>query len=139
MGRPRKPTAILELTGAFKRNPQRKRARAGEPIATGETGCPPVHFDEPLSAIWYEIIGVVPAGVLTAADRILLELTCTLIQGLRTQTSERGDKALLKSCLASLGMSPAERSRISVPRQPEVLDELAALAAECRGFAMRSN
>ena len=132
MARPRKPTAVLELTGAFKKDPQRKRARRGEPMPTGEIGAPPTHFDARLKATWYEILSMAPAGVLTGADRILVELTCSLLNGLRTSTCERGDKALLKGCLASLGMSPAERSKISVPKQAEEQDDIAALAAEMR-------
>lgn len=138
MARPRKPSAILELTGAFKKNPQRKRARASEPVPTGGVGLPPAHFDANLSAIWYEVISMIPAGVPTASDRIIVELTCSLILGLRHHTSERGDKALLKSCLASMGMSPAERSKISIPKKAEELDDLGALAAEIRG-AVRPN
>jgi hypothetical protein len=38
MGRPRKPTAALELSGAFKRNPQRRRDRADEPEVEGPVG-----------------------------------------------------------------------------------------------------
>lgn len=133
MARPRKPTAVLELTGAFKKNPQRKKARSTEPVPTGEVGPPPPHFDAPLTAIWYEVIAIIPAGVLTGADRILVELTCSLIHSLRTYTCEKGDKSLLKNCLASLGMTPAERSKISVPKQTEEQDDIAALAAEIRG------
>ncbi len=133
MPRPRKPTAVLELTGAFRKDPQRKRARSAEPVPTGEIGDAPVHFDAQLAAIWYEVISLIPAGVPTAADRIIVELTCSLVHGLRNGTSERGDKALLRSCLASLGMTPAERSKISVPKKTEELDAIGALAAEIRG------
>jgi hypothetical protein len=132
MARPRKPTAVLELTGAFRKDPQRKKARASEPVPTGVIGIPPVHFDAIHAAVWYEVISMIPAGVLTGADRIMVELTCSLICGLRNGTSERGDKALLKGCLASMGMTPAERSKISVPKKPEEVDDIGALAAEIR-------
>ena len=135
MARPRKPTAVLELTGAFKKDPQRRKARSGEPKPKGEIGLPPAYFDAELTAIWYELVDMIPKGVLTSADRIMVELTTTLVMGLRTHNCERGDKALLKSCLASLGMSPAERSKISVPKQAEEQDDIAALAAEIRGTA----
>lgn len=133
MARPRKPTGVLELTGAFRKNPQRKRARSCEPVPSGVIGSHPQHFDANLAAIWYEVIAMIPAGVLTGADRILVELTCTLISGLRLSTSQKGDKALLKNCLASLGMTPAERSKISIPKQTEALDAIGELAAEIRG------
>jgi len=41
MARPRKPTNLLELTGAYHKNPQRRREREGEPIAPGPLGGPP--------------------------------------------------------------------------------------------------
>jgi phage terminase small subunit len=130
MARPRTPTQILELKGAFKKNPQRKRD--AEPVPTGPVGDPPVHFDETHIAAWHELVAMIPSGVLTNADRLIVELTCTLIVSVRTLHTERGDKALLKSCLATLGMTPADRSKISVPKQAEEQDEFALLAAEAR-------
>ncbi|MFT5394742.1 MAG: hypothetical protein ACI8PT_004954 [Gammaproteobacteria bacterium] len=37
-GRPRKPTSILELSGAFKKDLQRRAARANEPKLIAEIG-----------------------------------------------------------------------------------------------------
>jgi hypothetical protein len=130
MARPRTPSAILELKGAFKKDPQRKEQRSQEPRPQGIIGDPPLFFDVERASIWHEIISQVPDGVLTNADRIILELTCSLVHGLRQGSSERGDLSLLKSCLASLGMTPADRSKISVPKQAEELDEFAKIAAE---------
>lgn len=42
MARPRKPTNVLELTGAFKKNPQRARQDAE---AAGELSAPPPHIN----------------------------------------------------------------------------------------------
>jgi hypothetical protein len=41
MSRPRTPTAVLELRGAFKEHPERARERAGEPRPTEPLGEPP--------------------------------------------------------------------------------------------------
>jgi len=41
MARLRTPTALLELRGAFKRNPNRKQARQGEPLVTAPLADPP--------------------------------------------------------------------------------------------------
>lgn len=43
-GRPPKPTALLLLQGAEKKNPKRIAARQGEPIGKGPLGDPPEHF-----------------------------------------------------------------------------------------------
>jgi hypothetical protein len=40
-GRPRKPTKLLEITGALRKNPARGRAREGEPQPAGDLGDPP--------------------------------------------------------------------------------------------------
>lgn len=44
MARPRKPGNVLELKGAFKRNPARGKARENEPKPNGEIGDPPTHY-----------------------------------------------------------------------------------------------
>lgn len=45
MGRPCKPTALLEMSGAFKKHPERRRARANEPKSTRLfDGPPPAQF-----------------------------------------------------------------------------------------------
>ena len=75
MARPRKPTAVLEMTGAFRRNPDRKKARESEPKTAGPIGPPPAHLSEPSSfgtklvEIWNELAAQAPEGVLTVSDR----------------------------------------------------------------------
>ena len=83
MPRPRKPTAALELSGAFAKNPQRKGARANEPKPEGEIGAPPGYFDKDTAAIWHEYVAEAAPGVLTVSDRKVLELTCRLTRKMR--------------------------------------------------------
>ena len=135
MARPRKPTAVLELTGAFQKDPQRKRPH--EPKPTGSLGEPPVDFDEVLKALWQDLARMVPAGVLTNADRWLVELTCRTRQQVRKGTALAAERNLLLSCLSRMGLTPANRSKIAVPQEKQELDELAALALE--GRAVRPN
>ncbi len=51
MARPRKPTALLEATGAFKKDPQRGRARKAEPEFTKGAECPK-HLQGLARATW---------------------------------------------------------------------------------------
>ena len=44
MSRARKPTALLELTGALRKDPQRYRDRANEPRPDTSIGEPPADF-----------------------------------------------------------------------------------------------
>jgi len=130
MGRPRKPTAVLELTGAFQKDPQRRRDH--EPKPQGPIGDPPADFDDVLMVLWRELLGMVPAGVLAVADRWLLELTCRTMREVKRGHALAAEKNLLLSCLSRMGLTPADRSRIAVPKEKPEIDELGKLAAECR-------
>ncbi len=130
MARPRTPTSIQELKGAYKKDPQRFKDREEEPKPEGPLGAPPFGFDEELEAIWREIDGMVPARVLTIADRWLVELACRTMRDVRQGSALASERNLLLSCLSRMGLTPADRSRIAVPKQTEETDELAALAAE---------
>lgn len=55
MATPRKPTAILELNGAFKNHPARGRARANEPKPDPDLGLPPGRLTKNEKAAWCEI------------------------------------------------------------------------------------
>lgn len=130
MGRPRKPTALLELTGALDKNPQRRRDN--EPKPAGPLGPPPKHFDEELAEIWNELSAMCPARVLTVADRWLVELACRTMQQVRNGSALAAERNLLLSCLSRMGLTPADRSKIGIPQTEDEPDELARLAAETR-------
>jgi hypothetical protein len=50
-GRPRKPTNLLEMSGALKKNPKRGKAREGEPRPDASLGAPPERWKpHPLAA-----------------------------------------------------------------------------------------
>lgn len=128
MPRPRKPTAVLELQGAFKKDPQRGRARANEPRPTGMIGAAPAGFDPELIAIWDELSRDIPPGVLTNADRLMLEITCRLTQKLRNGRIHGGELSVLAGCCTRLGMTPADRSKIAVPKQEKAENRFTKLA-----------
>jgi len=130
MARPRKPTAVLELAGAFEKDPQRRRP--DEPKPNGPLGEPPSTFDENLTAIWRELEGIVPANVLATSDRWLVELACRTMQKVRKDMAMASERNLLLSCLSRMGLTPSDRSKIAVPQEERELDELGKLAAECR-------
>jgi hypothetical protein len=138
MARPRTPTAIQELKGAFKKDPQRRRDQ--EPEHNGPLGAPPPGFDDELTAIWYELDGMVAARVLAKSDRWLVELACRTMRDVRKGQALASERNLLLSCLSRMGLTPADRSKIAVPQKKEELDELAALAFESNvGAGLRPN
>lgn len=120
MARPRKPTKILELKGAFKKDPQRKRL--SEPKSDTPLGDPPKHLRKKVQGIWCEIASHASPDVLTASDRIALELAAELLFEFRIDPIEFPANKLsrLESLLAKFGMNPSDRSKMSVgkPRDP---------------------
>jgi len=123
MTRPRKATALLEMSGSIKKDPKRYANRADEPRPTSPIGDPPAEFlKETKEAqtklrIWHEIIADAPDGVLTGCDRMMLANACR-IQG----AIEGGDysAALLgqmRTYLGDMGMTPAGRSKVAAPKK----------------------
>jgi hypothetical protein len=57
---------------------------------------------------------LIPDGVAGRCDRLIIELTCRLLIEMRTQGKFNAALAAqLRCCLAALGMTPADRSRVS--------------------------
>jgi phage terminase small subunit len=135
MARPRKPTAELERAGGFDAHPERRRARENEPVPTGPLGDPPEHLTDGQKAIWHELAGQVPEGVLTIADRFLVEIVCRQMAKLRARKPlKAAEMNQIISCLSRMGLTPADRSRVGVPKRSESeQDPFAELAAGPRG------
>ena len=114
MGRPRTPTNVLILKGAFKKDPQRKRV---DPKTNGPIGFAPRHLSAAEKKIWRELIKIMPVGIVTCAERIALEEMCYLIHEMRTELEYMTDgrRSLLRSYLGQFGMTPADRAKINVP------------------------
>jgi hypothetical protein len=135
MGRNRTPSNILDLRGAFDKNPQRRRE---EPKVDGELGPPPDHFDGARRCAWSEIVDMAPEGVLTKADRIAIEMLADLLVNYRASMTPDGnrftsaDRRDLMALLARFGMTAADRSRVAAPKEKcetgDLFDFLAATA-----------
>lgn len=87
-GRPRKPTALLELSGAFKHDPQRKRP--GEPKELRPLGDPPARLSLEAVPYWHELADMAGA-TLTWRDRWAVELAAGLMA--RATSSVSAEKA----------------------------------------------
>jgi len=145
MPRSRKPSALLEASGAFDKNPARRRARENEPIPEGPLGDPPSEWlqgadhnlrFQALIEIWNELVGQACFGVLTSSDRFHVEATCYLAYKIRRASAgygkaTSGDFAQLNRNLAQMGLIPSERSRVNgKKKQPEVATEWALVAKQ---------
>jgi|SRR5581483_3162635 len=126
-GRTRKPFNVLELSGAFKKNPARRRARTAEAHVSAGLGNPPQEWLDnadhnqrckELLEIWGEIVAQDVLHVLNISHRILVENTCHLMYKIRRASkglgkATSGDFAQVKSNLASMGMTPIDSPRVA--------------------------
>ena len=126
MPAPRTPTNILELRGSFKKDPQRRKAHATEPVDTRAPGEPPERLSEAERTAWAEISSNCSPGVLVQSDRLAIEVTSRLLAEL-WETGQKFHNAklrVLRSMLMSFGMIPSDRSKVSVPK-PEAVNPFA--------------
>jgi len=117
LGRPRKSAAELELAGAFKKDPQRRRV---DPEPKGEIGEPPRRLGQLERDIWRELVAASIPGVLKDSDRSQFETLCRLKAIEREYGfGERGLSASLLSQMnalaAKFGMTPADRPKLATP------------------------
>ena len=133
-GRKRKPTALHRLEGT---NP-RRTPRDAEPQPVAGTPDPPAGLREPVVAAYAELAGRCAAGVLTSSDANVLELAAELLvetrelgvlvldmgedrstaDGNRLVSQRRQAQRLLATAMASLGLTPVDRSKVSVVSAP---------------------
>jgi hypothetical protein len=116
MARPRTPTNVLAMRGSFKHDPQRKREDAA---VNGDIGTPPPYFNARESVAWQEIVDNAPIGVLSSADRQIVEVLSRLIAECRESFIDFPVQKLarIESMLGKLGMTPADRSKVSGKKQ----------------------
>lgn len=114
MARPRKPTRVLELKGAFRHDPQRRKSREGEPQPDEPLGEPPDTLDEAQAARWRELARM--GFWLTFADRTQVEIAARLWAMMRKDDSDMKVMQQFQSALAKLGFNPVDRTRVSVQR-----------------------
>lgn len=111
MARPRTPTKVLELRGAFKKHPERARQDAE---AVGELTDPPPHISGAVLGAWKEIAKYAPRDVLTDSDRLSIELAANLLAQFRQDPVEFTAAKLmrLEALLGKFGMTPSDRAKV---------------------------
>lgn len=119
MARPRKPTKLLELSGSADHNKKRLRdqGRSGEPQPDPNFGQVPRHLTDKQKIMWRELVDEIPALVATKADRKIVELAVYMLEKIRDGNALGCHYSTYLKCLSQLGMTPADRSKISVTPQ----------------------
>ena len=120
---------MLELSGAFKKDPQRAAARSEEPEPSGPVGGPSLAMTETERDAWRWIVDRCPTGVLGNCDEGLLEIASGLRARLVSRKLDDKGAALLLRCYTELGMTPASRSKVRSSSAGKVipLNEFAAV------------
>jgi hypothetical protein len=114
MARPRKPTNVLDLSGAYKKNPQRRRPN--EPKPEWGIGKAPRSLTPRQQAIWREIVKHCAPEVLTCQGRFTLEIICMGVDTVRQGTASPADSDRVFKQLGKFGLTPGERSNVLVDR-----------------------
>jgi hypothetical protein len=110
----RKPTSMLQLVGAFKHDPKRSRV---DPRSSPLKMAPPRPNPITFAQAWKLLAKCCPEGVLMDRDRIWLEIAAQLFVEFRNEGAKMHPAKLsrLTAMLSSLGMSPADASRVNAP------------------------
>lgn len=126
-GRPRKATNLLELNGAYKKNPQRKKARANEPKPKKCNGAMP-DFDTLITEdqALQMILDRIPDGVKTDSDDVGICLLAKKLKRAWNNEAIATEEQILHAGLGRLGMYPSDRSRLQVAPEKK-LNRFAAL------------
>lgn len=117
MGRNRTPTAVLELRGAFKNHPSRRREREGEIKPSTPLGSPPTSFTRAQKAIWSE---VKERGTwLVGPDRYMTEIAVVLMDKHRRNAIDYKEIPHLLAVLSKLGFTPVDRVKMRIDAETE--------------------
>ena len=128
MARPRTPSNILELRGAFRAHPE--RAREDAPGAAPFNRDPPAHLPMPTRRAWAYVVARLPQITLTSSDELCIEQCARTLAAIWSLESRMGELAgslpeskrmndSLVRLLGELGMTPRSRTTFAAaPRDP---------------------
>jgi len=105
------PTAVQELKGAYKKDPQRKPKN--EPQPTGGLGNPPIFFSPTQARCWHELEEMTPPGVAFNSDRFVYEQMAVLLDKSRSEGLNGAELGIFMRMMSSCGMTPVDRSRVT--------------------------
>ena len=122
MARPRTPRAKAAVEARDKKDPQRFKNRK-EPTSAGELGDPPEWMGGEQRLAWRTFQKEIPW--LNGSHRGLVEIA-TIIRARLTAGEEVGIQALnlLRQCLGSMGATPSDASKVSLPDDDEEADDI---------------
>jgi len=116
------PVEVMELRGAYMKNPKRRKAKA--PKSARPLGAPYAWMNEDERALWVEIADDLAPGVATSADRLAfagwVRLAARFMAG---EKFTAADHSQFRNYASMFGASPADRAKLALPKSTEK-DEL---------------
>ncbi len=140
-GRPPKPTKILKLRGTARKD---RHGQRNDLVLDNHIPQAPDYFGPDALEEWQALVTDSQySRVLTRVDRGMMELYCALRAEFKKHVREGTEMQasrlmVMANVAAKLGLNPSDRTKISMPHEPELDDEFAALASEIRG-PLRAN
>jgi len=125
MPRHKQPEEVARLKGAHRDNPARYRNRpAKHPDSVGRA---PAYLRKEAKRAWNELVKWSLPGVLSATDRPTLEVFANLLADFRDAPSEfpAPKIASMLTCIGRLGMTPSDRQKIIMAKQPQQVNPMA--------------
>ena len=117
MARPALPKSVHILKGSDKVNPARMKARENEPENTHPLGEVPKELSKIEKKYWDQLKKESIEGVLGRADRIAVSIAAKLMAiAHSTEGTKAAQTAQLIKLLSQFGMTPADRSKIDIPK-----------------------
>ena len=115
----KQPIEKAQLTGADRRHPERHRNEV--PKSDAPLGDAPDHMREEAKQCWFELAALAIPGVLTGADRIMMEAAANHLADYRKNPSEYPTTRLNQFILilARFGMSPSDRTKLGVSKDKD--------------------
>ena len=114
MPRPRTPSALLELRGAYRTHPERRRQdAAGAGPFKRE---PPERLPPAIADAWRHIVERLPTVAITSTDEIAVEVAARLLALTWAGDADPKIFAQLLQWLGHLGMTPQARTKL--PTKP---------------------
>ena len=115
-GRRPKATRLKLIQG----NPGKRPLNDQEPEVIEPLGDPPAGWAGGAKALWHEIVECAPNGVVTKADRHLVEIAVRLLAQIRGDAEVNAATVTqFRQCLGEMGMTPSGRARLSVVKTKE--------------------
>ena len=105
------------MKGAFKKHPERKRARENEPTDIPELGKPPDYLNEFERAAWLEIVEMCPDGVVRKSDEMHVAIMSRLWAAWKVGAIDGAALKQLQMMEGQMGMNPSDRSKVSAPKK----------------------